>query len=164
MFPRLSKILLVVCLASVSLADDFKTINGKEYKNVTVSRQEPDGIFVTNAKAGVMVKLYFAELPKEVQERFGYKPEKAVAYQSAQQAASDQAQAAFDQAQKETSRQKSEVARQQTETVTRSGGGSGQNRGGGGSVHVSGYYRKDGTYVHPHSRAAPGTASHSRKR
>jgi hypothetical protein len=163
MFPRLSKILLVVCLASVSLADDFKTTNGKEYKNVTVSRQEPDGIFVTNAKAGVMVKLYFAELPKEVQERFGYKPEKAVAYQSAQQAASDQAQAAFDQAQKETSRQKSEVARQQTETVTRSGGGSGQNRGGGGSVHVSGYYRKDGTYVHPHSRAAPGTASHSRR-
>ena len=156
MVPRLSKILLVVCLASVSLADDFKTTNGKEYKNVTVSRQEPDGIFVTNAKAGVMVKLYFAELPKEVQERFGYKPEKAVAYQSAQQAASDQAQ-------KETSRQKSEVARQQTETVTRSGGGSEQNRGGGGSVHVSGYYRKDGTYVHPHSRAAPGTASHSRR-
>ena len=70
----------VVCLASVSLADDFKTTNGKEYKNVTVSRQEPDGIFVTNAKAGVMVKLYFAELPKEVQERFGYKPEKAAAY------------------------------------------------------------------------------------
>jgi hypothetical protein len=110
------------------------------------------------------VKLYFAELPKEVQERFGYKPEKAVAYQSAQQAASDQAQAAFDQAQKDSSRQKSEVARQQTETVTRSGGGSGQNRGGGGSVDVSGYYRKDGTYVHPHTRAEPGAASHSRKR
>jgi hypothetical protein len=163
MFPRLSRIVFVVCLASVSLADDFKTINGKEYKNVTVSRQEPDGIFVTNAKAGVMVKLYFAELPKEVQERFGYKPEKAVAYQSAQQAASDQAQAAFDQAQKDSSRQKSEVARQQTETVTKSGGGSGQNRGGGGSVHVSGYYRKDGTYVHPHYRAAPGAASHPRR-
>lgn len=156
MFPRFWKILFVICLASVSLADEFKTTNGKEYKNVTVSRQEPDGIVVTNAKAGLMVKLYFAELPKEVQERFGYKPEKAVAYQSAQQAASDQAQ-------KDSSRQKSEVARQQTETVTGSGGGSGQNRGGGGSVHVSGYYRKDGTYVHPHYRAAPGAASHSRR-
>jgi hypothetical protein len=55
----------------VSLADDFKTVSGKEYKNVTVSRQEADGIFVTNAKAGVVVKLYFTELPKEVQERFG---------------------------------------------------------------------------------------------
>ena len=159
MFPRLWKILFFICLASVSLADDFKTTNGKEYKNVTVSRQEPDGIVVTNAKAGLMVKLYFAELPKEVQERFGYKPDKAVAYQSAQQAASDQAQ-------KDSARQKSEVARQQTETggfVTGSGGGSGQNRGGGGSVHVSGYYRKDGTYVHPHYRAAPGSASHSRR-
>jgi len=97
-----------------------------------------------------MVKLYFAELPKDVQERFGYKPEKAVAYQSAQQAASDQARSE----QKDSSRQKSEAARQQTETVTGSGGG---------SVHVSGYYRKDGTYVHPHYRAAPGTASHSRR-
>jgi hypothetical protein len=164
MFPRFWKILFVICLASVSLADEFKTTNGKEYKNVTVSRQEPDGIFVTNAKAGVMVKLYFAELPKEVQERFGYKPEKAVAYQSAQLAAFDQAQVASDQAQKDSSRQKSEVPRQQTETVTGSGGGSGQNRGSGGSVHVSGYYRKDGTYVHPHTRAAPGAASHSRKR
>jgi hypothetical protein len=160
MFPRLWKILFVTCLASVSLADDFKTTNGKEFKNVTVSRQELDGIIIANAKAGVMVKLYFAELPKEVQERFGYKPEKAVAYQSAQQAAFDQAQVASDQAQKDSSRQKSEVPRQQTETVT----GSGHNRGSGGSVHVSGYYRKDGTYVHPHTRAAPGAATHSRKR
>ena len=82
MFPRLSTIVFVVCLASVSLADDFETTNGKEYRNVTVSRQEPDGIFITNAKAGVMVKLYFAELPKEVQERFGYKREVRSPFQS----------------------------------------------------------------------------------
>lgn len=34
-------------------------------------------------------------------------------------------------------------------------------RGGGhsgGSVHVSGYTRADGTYVHDYYRAAPGTA------
>jgi len=30
-----------------------------------------------------------------------------------------------------------------------------------GTVHVSGYYRKDGTYVHPYTRRAPGTASQS---
>lgn len=31
---------------------------------------------------------------------------------------------------------------------------------GGGSVHVRGYYRKNGTYVQPHSRTAPnGTKS-----
>lgn len=29
----------------------------------------------------------------------------------------------------------------------------------GGSVHVKGYYRKDGTYVRPHTRSAPGTAT-----
>jgi|GEM_PF-4540417 len=31
----------------------------------------------------------------------------------------------------------------------------------GGAVHVSGYTRKDGTYVRPHTRSAPGTADHS---
>lgn len=28
-------------------------------------------------------------------------------------------------------------------------------------VHVSGYYRKNGTYVHSHDRTAPGMGSHS---
>lgn len=30
----------------------------------------------------------------------------------------------------------------------------------GGTVHVSGYYRKDGTYVRPHTRRAPGAATY----
>ncbi len=34
----------ILCLASVALADDFKTIDGKEYKNAKVSRVEPDGL------------------------------------------------------------------------------------------------------------------------
>jgi hypothetical protein len=60
---------------SLALADDFKTIDGKEYKDVTVSRVEPDGI-VLKAKSGIS-KVYFIELPKEVQERFHYNPESA---------------------------------------------------------------------------------------
>src|SRR5262249_40919245 len=32
---------------------------------------------------------------------------------------------------------------------------------GNGTVHVHGYYRKDGTYVNAYDRSAPGTASHS---
>jgi hypothetical protein len=60
-------ILAALC-SSFALADNFKTINGKEYKNVTVSRVEPDGI-VLKGKSGI-VKLYFSELPKEVRERF----------------------------------------------------------------------------------------------
>jgi thiol-disulfide isomerase/thioredoxin len=74
--------MLVACVASVALAEDFKTIAGKEYKNVTVSRIEPDGI-VLRTKSGIS-KLYFVELPKEVQERFHYNVAIAAAY-SAQQ-------------------------------------------------------------------------------
>lgn len=55
-------------LASIALAEDFKTIEGREYKDVTVSRVEPDGIVLTT-KTGIS-KVYFVELPKDVQERF----------------------------------------------------------------------------------------------
>jgi chromosome segregation ATPase len=69
---------LIVCLASIALADDFKTIDGKEYKNVKVKRVEPDGIVLVS-KSGIS-KVYFVELPKEVQQRFNYDPKKAAAY------------------------------------------------------------------------------------
>ena len=77
---------LIFCLASVALADDFKLIDGKEYKNVTVSRIEPDGI-VLRTKSGIS-KIYFVELPKDVQERFHYNAAIAAAYsaQGARQA------------------------------------------------------------------------------
>ena len=73
----------IFCLASGALADDFRAIDGKEYKNVTVSRVEPDGI-VLRTKTGIS-KIYFVELPKEIQERFHYNAAIASAY-SAQQA------------------------------------------------------------------------------
>ena len=68
-------VILIACFASVALAEDFKTIMGKAYKNATVSRVEPDGI-VLKSKSGI-TKVYFAELPKDVQERFHYDPEAA---------------------------------------------------------------------------------------
>ena len=70
-------------IATVALADDFKTIDGKEFKNVKVSRVEPDGIVVITS-VGIS-KIYFVELPKEVQERFHYNAAKAAPY-SAEQA------------------------------------------------------------------------------
>jgi hypothetical protein len=70
--------LLAALSASLSLADNFKTTNGTEYKNVTVKRVEPDGL-VLSSKSGIS-KVYFTELPKDVQERFNYDPEKAAAY------------------------------------------------------------------------------------
>src|SRR5215813_8547223 len=73
-------VILAVLCASLALADDFKTINGKEYKNATVSRVEPDGI-VIKGKSGI-VKLYFTELPTDVQERFHYDPQKGAEFTS----------------------------------------------------------------------------------
>jgi len=78
---HLKTTLAILASVSVSLviADDFKTINGKEYKDATVSRVEPNGI-VLKTKSGIS-KVYFAELPKEVQERFLPTPAKTGAAQ-----------------------------------------------------------------------------------
>jgi len=76
--------ILAAFSASLALADDFKTINGKEYKNATVTRVEPDGI-VLRSKLGIS-KLYFNELPKEVQEHFHYDPANAAQFNAALQA------------------------------------------------------------------------------
>jgi hypothetical protein len=61
-------IMLIGCSASIALAEDFKTVSGRVYKDVTISRVEADGI-VLKTKSGI-TKIYFAELPKDVQERF----------------------------------------------------------------------------------------------
>ena len=79
---------VILCFASVAFAEDFKTISGKEYKNVKVSRVEPDGI-VLISKSGIS-KIYFTELPKEVQDRFHYDAAQAAAY-SVEQTASQMA-------------------------------------------------------------------------
>ena len=63
-------VILIVCFASIALAEDFKTINGKIYKDATIRRVEADGI-VIRTKTGIS-KIYFVELPKDVQERFHY--------------------------------------------------------------------------------------------
>jgi len=61
-------VILALLFAPLALSEDFKTINGKVYKNATVSRVEADGI-VLKTETGIS-KVYFTELPQEVQERF----------------------------------------------------------------------------------------------
>jgi hypothetical protein len=56
---------LLLSCAAAALSDDFKTLNGKEFKDATITRVEPDGIVVKTTSG--MSKVYFAELPKEVQ-------------------------------------------------------------------------------------------------
>ncbi len=101
-----TKLLSFLSLSFISLAvaDDFKTLAGKEYKNATVSRVEPDGIVLTS-KAGIS-KVYFTELPKDVQERFGYDPQKAGDYSAQQSGGLEQVR----KKQEETSRQKAEAS------------------------------------------------------
>ena len=65
---------LLILLATLARAEDFKTVSGKVYKDATVTRIEADGIEL-KTKMGI-AKVYFAELPQEVQERFHWvKPE-----------------------------------------------------------------------------------------
>jgi hypothetical protein len=59
MNPRKTIIAILATLsASLALAEDFKTVNGKEYKNATITRVEPDGITVkfSGGRAGSMSK------------------------------------------------------------------------------------------------------------
>jgi hypothetical protein len=62
---------------STTLAEDFDTINGKQYKDATIIRVEGDGI-VIRTKTGIS-KIYFVELPKDVQEKFHYGQTKPIA-------------------------------------------------------------------------------------
>jgi 23S rRNA pseudoU1915 N3-methylase RlmH len=98
---------LILFFASVAFSDDFKTVNGKEYKDATITRVDPDGI-VVKTKSGVS-KVYFAELPKDVQERFHYDQQKASAY-SAEQAANY---TAYQKQQEEAQRQRENAAAKQ---------------------------------------------------
>ena len=91
--------ILLLSFAAAALSEDFKTVNGKEYKDATVTRVDPDGV-VVKTKSGI-TKIYFIELPKEVQEQFHYDSGKAASY-SAEQAANY---SAYQKQQDETQRQ-----------------------------------------------------------
>ena len=95
--------ILFLSFAAAALSEDFKTVNGKEYKDATVTRVEPDGI-VVKTNSG-LTKVYFTELPKDVQEHFHYDSGKAALY-SAEQAANY---SAYQKQQEETRRQQQDV-------------------------------------------------------
>jgi hypothetical protein len=71
MYWQATLTLFAALSVSMALAEDFKTVNGKEYKDATVTRVEGDGI-VVRTKTGIS-KIYFVELPKDVQEKFHYR-------------------------------------------------------------------------------------------
>src|SRR5438046_870750 len=73
---------LILSFTSAAFSEDVKTVNGKEYKDASITRVDPDGI-VVKTKSGI-TKVYFIELPKEVQERFHYDSEKGASYSAEQ--------------------------------------------------------------------------------
>jgi hypothetical protein len=95
--------LFILCFTSAAVAEDFTTVNGKEYKEATVTRVDPDGI-VVKTKSGI-TKVYFTELPRQVQERFHYDSAKAASYSSEQTANYT----AYQKQQEETQRRQAEA-------------------------------------------------------
>lgn len=83
-FFRIIRI-LVILFPSVTFADDFKTANGKEYKNCTVTRVEPDGIVIKFS--GGIVKIPFTDLSQDLQQKYHYDPAAAASYAAADAAA-----------------------------------------------------------------------------
>jgi len=73
-YSKTALVILAAVSASLALAEDFKTIKGKEYKNAAIIRVESDGI-VLKTKTGIS-KVYFIELPNDVRERFHPTPAK----------------------------------------------------------------------------------------
>ena len=71
--------ILALLSATLALAEDFKTVRGKLYKDATIIRVESDGI-VLKTKTGIS-KVYFVELPNDVRERFHPSPPKTAAAQ-----------------------------------------------------------------------------------
>ena len=70
--------MLAALSMSLALADDFKTTDGKEYKNAKVSRVEPDGIVITFS--GETIKIPFTKLSEELQRKYHYDPEAAKSF------------------------------------------------------------------------------------
>ena len=76
----ISIVIFIICAFPIySSGEDFTTLAGKTYSNVTVTRVEPDGITIKHS-AG-LIKLFYGELPEDVRARYGADPEKARKYQ-----------------------------------------------------------------------------------
>jgi hypothetical protein len=122
MNPRKTTIAILAALSAISLAfaDDFKTVAGKEYKNATVTHVDPDGI-VVKSKSGIS-KIYFQELPKEVQQRFNYNPLQAADFASGQATTAQRTNQQIEEANKQQEKEKQvalESSRRATEEAAK---------------------------------------------
>jgi hypothetical protein len=163
---------VVVAVATAALARDITTLKGETFYNVTITRVEKTGIGVTH-RDGV-VFLDFLMLPEDIRKEFGYSPE---AYDAGQVALQQQQAAALEFQKRLATEAAVREAEQRANALTIESSNSSistrdytmsdyssRNYSGhrytgrtysGGTVSVRGYFRKDGTYVRPHTRSAP---------
>lgn len=164
----------VALSASIVLADarDITTLKGETFYSVTITRVEKTGIAVMH-RNGVAF-LDFLILPEEIRREFGYTSEGYAAGQALlqqQQIAAAELQRRLDAeaaARQEQQRQEAAARVEASRPIVSrdysvtdySARTYGTNRYSersytGGTVSVRGYYRKNGTYVQPHTRRAP---------
>ncbi len=72
---------LIFLVSSCCFAGDLTTLDGKTYRNITVTRVEADGLVVTHAEGGC--KIEFLNLPEDVRKKYSYDPAKAEAAKKA---------------------------------------------------------------------------------
>ena len=72
---------LIFLVSSCCFAGDLTTLDGKTYRNITVTRVEADGLVVTHTEGGC--KIDFLNLPEDVRKKYSYDPAKAEAAKKA---------------------------------------------------------------------------------
>ena len=75
------QVILAAVLLSTAFASDIVTRDGKKYQDARVTGVESDGLRITHS--GGVTKVYFDNLPDELQKEYNYAPEEAKAAESA---------------------------------------------------------------------------------
>lgn len=87
MIPRLAHLVLGL-LMSIALpclhAEDLTLADGTVYKNITVTKTDPDGLRIIHSDGGG--KVLFTQLPEAIQKKYHYDPVAAQKYTEAQEA------------------------------------------------------------------------------
>jgi hypothetical protein len=89
---RSVKTILLILFAGLSLHAEDWTVNGKTYQDVKVILVEPDAVTIMDSDGGARISL--ADMPADLQKKYGYDPVSAIAAaakRQADEAASDQA-------------------------------------------------------------------------
>lgn len=103
-------IALYLGTAGFAWTEDLTTTDGKTYKEVTVTKVEPDGLSIAHETG--TVKVLFTKLPEALQREHGFDPAKADAYAKEQKRKWAELQAALAAAkEKETAAKREAIAR-----------------------------------------------------